>query len=234
MWTLEDPSPELGPSFCILTFRKHAYNITFGNWHFRESAGWITERRLLLLQLQRWIPMQPSVATTCMWHIGMISQDVLAESLHRPDGAQNSRADCFALGPGTVTPDTSQLRRLITGVDATQIHSEASMHDGMKDISEMFLLLEQRCPVVGPFKLYFVASVLKTFARAVCLVALHEYLDLAQEVLNLFQSRDAHTFVMAPRSWRPKSETFCCRHLTCRWSRESERCKRWQPKVFQI
>lgn len=31
MWTSEDPAPELGHSFCILTFRKHARNVTLGN-----------------------------------------------------------------------------------------------------------------------------------------------------------------------------------------------------------
>lgn len=31
MWTSEDSAPELGHSSCILTFRKHARNVTFGN-----------------------------------------------------------------------------------------------------------------------------------------------------------------------------------------------------------
>lgn len=48
MWTSEDPAPELGHSSCILTFRKHAYNVTFGIRQCRKMTGWIS--KMLLMQ----------------------------------------------------------------------------------------------------------------------------------------------------------------------------------------
>lgn len=48
MWTLENPAPELENGFCILTFTKHAHNVTFGTRRCREWAG--TLRMNLLMQ----------------------------------------------------------------------------------------------------------------------------------------------------------------------------------------
>lgn len=54
MWPAEDPAPALGRGFCILTFRKHARNVTFG---FRrcgkKNERLDIETRNLLMQLKR-------------------------------------------------------------------------------------------------------------------------------------------------------------------------------------
>lgn len=54
MWSRNvDPAPELGRGSCILTFRKHAYNVTFGKSKRRGKWGekWqATYQKMLLMQ----------------------------------------------------------------------------------------------------------------------------------------------------------------------------------------
>lgn len=168
MWTLEDPSPELGHGFCILTFKKHAYNITFGNWHFRESECRITGTLSPSAQLQGWIH-PASTRMRQKYNMRKCAGCILA-----PIWSSPKHLSWFPYGRTTIT---SENLRIGDDVVCTVIEQMCARKRFL--IWRIYTMTEQRFPAgsctiriqaerscwsTPAFKLHFVAAGLKTFA----------------------------------------------------------------------